>query len=724
MKKQGTSEVVRLCRRVVLPASLAVVLTSGAAVSRADTTVRASVSSSEVQDNSGASGASYITPNGRFVVFASTADGLVPGDTNSVSDVFVRDLVLGTTSRVSVPDPSTGFTQANGASRLGRPGVRYCSDDGRFVVFVSSASNLVNGDTNGDQDIEGLDIFVRDRDLDNNGILDEAGAGKVKTVRVSVDSNENQYTKFVVGVGTYGGRVDNPSISANGRYVAFECDHDGLTVGTDQGTIGSNIYWRDRDADNDGIFDEPGNNSQGVDQAITKLVSKVRCCTGQQFDGYSQNPAISGDGRYVAFASLSRFLDIDTVQDNDSNNVLDVYVRRMDGNYKAQRVSLDSSENQLTTSGANNPSISYDGRYVAFVTSSSQLLPSGQDTNNTSDVYVRDRGVPNGSDYLVTAGLTERVSLGVGFLNSARQLSGASTDPFISSDGRFVAFVTNDNSVLCGILGCADPYLHKDVYVRDRASGSEWTRLASTTATGEFPNGDSTFAAISDDGSMVSFASVATNIVGADANGTGSDVYVNYRYLTASAWRSVRTHAGAGQLPLFLSAAASGAATTSEPRQGGIQLVEVDFSTPAMLVFPDAVKVIGRTTTNGVMGPPVDYSHTAYPAMVDGDTLAITFIPPLPDNTCYNISISGAMANSTGPITGDTDVNIRSLVGDTNNNGVVNLGDALLIKPKFGQNVAGSPSMDVNLSGGTLNMADSLFVKSRVVSPANKALCP
>src|SRR5690606_16940168 len=131
-----------------------------------------------------------------------------------------------------------------------------------------------------------------------------------------------------------------------------------------------------------------------------------------------------------------------------------------------------------------------------------------------------------------------------------------------------VAFVTNDNSVRCGILGCADPYLHKDVYVRDRASGSEWTRLASTTATGEFPNGDSTFAAISDDGSMVSFASVATNIVGADANGTGSDVYVNYRYLTASAWRSVRTHAGAGQLPLFLSAAASGAATTSEPRQG------------------------------------------------------------------------------------------------------------------------------------------------------------
>ena len=111
-----------------------------------------------------------MTPDGRYVVFTSSATNLVPGDTNAVDDVFVRDRLAGTTERVSV---GTGGSEGNGAS--GQPSV---SADGRFVAFRSEATNLVPGDSNGM-----ADIFVHDRDPDGNAIFDE---GNGVTVRVSV----------------------------------------------------------------------------------------------------------------------------------------------------------------------------------------------------------------------------------------------------------------------------------------------------------------------------------------------------------------------------------------------------------------------------------------------------------------------------------------------------------------------------------------------------------
>jgi hypothetical protein len=115
------------------------------------TTRRISVSSAGVQGNGDSYGAK-ITANGRYVTFTSEATNLVPGDTNGVSDVFIHDLTLATTTRVSV---SENGAQGNGPSNTsGRNTGMY--PNGNAVMFESLASNLVSGDTNGLRD-----VFVR-----------------------------------------------------------------------------------------------------------------------------------------------------------------------------------------------------------------------------------------------------------------------------------------------------------------------------------------------------------------------------------------------------------------------------------------------------------------------------------------------------------------------------------------------------------------------------------
>jgi hypothetical protein len=126
-----------------------------------------------------------VSADGRFVAFASSAFNLVPCDTNGTLDVFVHDRHTGETTRVSV---DSNGKQGNSASAS--PSI---SADGRFVAFLSLASNLVRGDTNGTQD-----VFVHDRDTG-------------ETTRVNVDSNGNEATN----------ESARPSISADGRFVAF-----------------------------------------------------------------------------------------------------------------------------------------------------------------------------------------------------------------------------------------------------------------------------------------------------------------------------------------------------------------------------------------------------------------------------------------------------------------------------------------------------------------------
>jgi hypothetical protein len=169
------------------------------------------LNSAEAQANGGSGG--VISASGRFVALSSAASNLVTGDNNGVSDAFVRDLQNGTTRRVSV---SSAGAQANAESY-----VRFISPDGRYIVFVSSASNLVPNDTNGVED-----VFLRDTQIGT-------------TERVSLGPNGRQANHESLFA----------SISANGRYVAFSTLATNLGV-TDVWETYDDVFVRERGGTN------------------------------------------------------------------------------------------------------------------------------------------------------------------------------------------------------------------------------------------------------------------------------------------------------------------------------------------------------------------------------------------------------------------------------------------------------------------------------------------
>src|SRR3990172_7980435 len=336
---------------------------------QAGTTERVSVDSAGAQAN-GSSYEAAVSGDGRYVAFRSPATNLVAADTNALGDIFVHNRQTGATERVSV---SSSGAQGSGGHSY-EPSV---SDDGRYVAFRSRATNLVAGDTNGTDD-----VFVRDRDTDGDGILDEPGA--VATERVSVDSD---------GVQSNGGSYE-PSVSGDGRYVAFRSAASNLVPGDDNAV--QDIFVHDRQT------------------GATERAS-VSGAGGQATDN-SYEPAISGDGRYVTFRSRAPNLIA-----GDTNATDDVFAHdRQTG--ATERVSVGGGGAQGDGYSAN-PAVSWDGRFVSFYSDASSFAPS--DTNALGDVFVRDR----------QTGVTVRVSVD----SSEGEADGPSDYPALSSDGRLVA---------------------------------------------------------------------------------------------------------------------------------------------------------------------------------------------------------------------------------------------------------------------------------------------
>lgn len=301
----------------------------------APSTIRASVSSAGIEGNGDSGGVTFgalaISGNGRYVAFASEASNLVPGDTNNVSDVFVRDLLIGSTRRVSV---SSLGQQGNGSSEY--PSI---SSDGRFISFASIADNLVSGDTN---DIN--DVFVRDL---KTGV----------TQRVSLDSSENEGND---------GSLET-SISANGRFVAFKSDASNLVEEDNNGV--TDIFVRD------------------LTSGVTKRVSVDSL--GTEGNDTNQGAVISANGRYVAFQSFASNL-----VSGDDNTNSDVFIHDLKTGI-TRMVSVNTSGEEAGAfcfytgvAGTGGASISADGRYVAFQSFACDLVPD--DTNDAQDIFVRD----------------------------------------------------------------------------------------------------------------------------------------------------------------------------------------------------------------------------------------------------------------------------------------------------------------------------------------------
>src|SRR5690349_11970269 len=324
----------------------------------------------------------------------------------------------GDITRVSV---SSSEAQANSSSRSAD-----ISADARFVVFHSDASNLVSGDTNGFED-----VFLRDR---HTG----------ETFRVSVGSG---------GVQANNGSFV-PAISGDGRFVAFNSGATKLVSGDTNGF--TDIFVRDRQAGTTTRVSVGPNGAQANDISDSRL-------------------AISSDGRFVAFHS-----DATNLVPGDTNAVSDVFVHdRQTG--VTERVSLDSNEVQGNNS-AFNPSISADGRFVAFDSGATNLVPG--DTNAQTDVFVRDRGT----------GVTTRVTVNSTGVEADR----GGREGAISGDGRYVAF-----SSLATNLMDEEPYGYDHVFVHDRQTGA--TTLASIESDGYQMVGWSMLPDISSDGRFVTF---------------------------------------------------------------------------------------------------------------------------------------------------------------------------------------------------------------------------
>jgi Tol biopolymer transport system component len=383
--------------------------------------------------------------DGRFVAFESVGK-FTGADAGTDADVFVNDRRTGKTKRMSVKSNGKEVNSADGSEDAS------ISADGRFVAFASDAA-LTNGDTNGM-----LDVFVHDR---------ETG----RTARVSVTSGEKQVLAD----------TEDPAISANGRYVAF--DSDGQFSGGD-GNGMVDVYERDRKT------------------GKTKRISVDS--NGQGVLADSASPAVSADGRFVAFESDGQL----TAQTDYGPSPLldsDVFVRDTKAR-TTTRMSLKSNGSEASTAAqiaSRDPAISANGRFVTF-RSVGGFVPG--DSNGLEDVYVHDR----------RTGKTQLVSV-TSSGTPGNAPSGIAAPAPLSATGRFIAFESNAD-----LVG-SDGNGYRDVYLRDRRIGQ--TKRISVKSNGGAVDANHQEPAISGDGRFVAFASLGA-FTGGD---TGNDFDVFMR---------------------------------------------------------------------------------------------------------------------------------------------------------------------------------------------------
>ncbi|MGA2786043.1 MAG: hypothetical protein ABSF60_00805 [Verrucomicrobiota bacterium] len=491
-----------------------------------NTTVLVSANTNGVGGN-GHSTAGQASAYGRYVVFQSDASDLVPGDTNGASDIFLRDTFTGTTLLISVA--------ANGGCANGASTDPVMTPDGTCVAFISSATNLVAGDTNGIPD-----VFVRD-------LITQT------TWLVSPGATTASILDPIYGFSIPMTNMATPVITPDGRFVAFFSTATNLAAGVPKMSTGE-VYVRDRLAGT----------------TIWASVNAALICSNLLGTSpYSSSPlmpsthpVISDDGRYVAFKTgwtngfntvwfpgpgtpAMIFFQYDLV--NKTTTILstngyppwancdDVYGPEMtpDGRFIAYvdfnvaggttnssvklwdrqtgtnvLVSMDASGMWASNNLSHTPAVSQDGRYVTFLSDATNLVSNT--VSNGLHIYRRDLQT-------ATTVLLDADTNGVG---SEDQLG---TIPVLSADGQSVAF-----SVLDGGLIVGDNNNAPDVFLWSATTGTNALISAhDPSVLTQSGNGVSSYGplSISGNGGLVAFASYASDLVTNDFNGM-ADVFV------------------------------------------------------------------------------------------------------------------------------------------------------------------------------------------------------
>lgn len=355
------------------------------------------------------------------------------------------------------------------------------SADGRYVAFASLAGNLVPDDTN-----QVKDIFIKD-------------TVSGETRRVSTNSNGSEAD----------GDSIQPSISADGRYVAFSSIASNLVPGDDPVCSNSETAWNCSDV-------------YVKDMQSGEIVIASISSDGQRGDWDSSEPSISADGSLVAFSSYASNLVED---DQDAcgteaapTNCADIFVHEWRTRLTS-RISI-TADDENADGDSTQPSLSSDGNLLAFTSMASNL--DENDDNNVSDVFL----------YRLVDGDLSRISVASGGADA----NDASFEPSISADGRFVAFTSQASNLVPGDTAlCKTGGIEKncsDVFVKEL--GQRSLVLVSRTADGSLVNGASKTPSISGDGLTVAYNSQASNLVAGDTvlctetigNGNCTDIFV------------------------------------------------------------------------------------------------------------------------------------------------------------------------------------------------------
>jgi Tol biopolymer transport system component len=393
--------------------------------------------------------------DGCIVAFKSIASNLASG-TNTQFNVFVRDRSAGTTTRIP-PTPEPNWQSFPPALNACVPALCSAGNDGQVVAFASAANNLLPQPTPADANNTN-DIFAFDR-----------ASGRLEGLTFADQVGDN------FEGGGWADKDEPPSLSADGNLVAFTSSApylEGTVTNEDQH---AQVYVHDR--------------TSGQNTLVS--VVTVGAGAGDPAPADSAGAAISGNGCVVAFYSAA-----DTLVKNYTSAFRDVFARDLCADPQTtELVSVPISG--ATTSGPSQawpPSLSYDGRFVAFASDASNLVEV--DDNHATDVFVRDR----------LFGVTLRISQGE---------NGPSQHPSISADGRFVAFQSTDDNLV-------NPPTNgkSQIFVVDFTDGIVRPAvLVSVSPSGEDGNLNSISPQISGDGSTIVFESTATNLVSDGANG-------------------------------------------------------------------------------------------------------------------------------------------------------------------------------------------------------------
>ncbi len=654
----------------------------------------------------GNSGNGRASADGRFIVFASDATNLLPGqsDTNNANDIFLRDRQTGALALVS---HAAGAAAQTGDSNSYAPAI---SADGRWISYSSRATNLVDGvlDTNGV-----ADVFLYDRESNTSRLLSRNSL--VPTLAA------DDYSETAV-------------VSPDGRFVVFASDATDLVTAQSDANNGRDVFLFDRQS------------------GSTRLVSHASGAALLTASDYSFAPSISSNGNFVAFYSAA--LNLAPGQDNNLNSVQHLFL--YDRNADSCRLVDAQSDTPARTSDGNtgstvadDPAIfSADDRTLAFVSSSTNLVPGQSDTNGRDDVFLFDR--VSGQTTLVSHAAASATATGDGYAYS----------PTVSAEARFVAYRSAATNLVAGQV---DANSFQDVFLWDRLNGQ--TRLVShalgqpaTAGNGfSFDSPRTGTPTLSPDGRFVAFVSSSSDLVAGqnDRFGFSGDLFL---YETSSGQNILVSHpydraTGGGNSGSGDSEHVGGPVWSADNAllifaSRASDLIAQDHNNRED-VFALAVGPVARVVSrrqHGAGGPffDVDLPLNGAPGIecrAGGNySLVFQFRGPVTTGAAAITAGTGAIAGTstdgssvTVNLTGvsspqlvrvkladvndglaraDVQVTMAVVLGDTNADGTTNSGDAQQTRGRSGQLVEGENfRSDVN-ADGTINSGDAFIVRA------------